>query len=141
MNNKSEMKQKNISDSAKIIIVDKRLGLSGQNILFNKEPFFGLNPNESIIQIGNGKENGTIRTDKFSFPVKYVGSFICQFDEPEKMFAFMLPEKINNEDIFLLYGSTGCQIFTESVFSMQDRHTGKTTGYVRVYAPDFVRYN
>ena len=54
----------------KIRIVDKSLGMSGNNISFYDEEFFSLKPNESIIQIGNGKNNGTIRTDKFSYPIK-----------------------------------------------------------------------
>lgn len=115
-----------VSGSARIRSISKRLGLSGNNISFYPEPFFGLLPNSEVVQIGNGKENGVIRTDKFAYPVKYLGSIICQFSEKEKMFAFMLPEKPEGEDVFLLYGSTGDQIFTEH----QD--------YVRVYAPEFI---
>ena len=124
--------------SASIRIVSRSLGLSGTNIRFKSEPFFGLEPNSEIIQIGNGKENGTIRTDKFSYPVKYVGSIICQFEKEEKMFAFQLPEKNADEDIFLLYGSTGSQIFTEAVTAMKNKKSGKPSGYLRVYAPEFV---
>ncbi len=122
-----------------IKIVGKSLGMTGQNLHFKKEDFFGLKPEESIIQIGNGKENGTIRTDLFEFPIKYVGSIICQFDKPEKMFAFLLPQKIDDEDIYLLYGTTGNEIFTEALLSKKDRTTGQTTGYMRFYAPVFVR--
>lgn len=71
-----------------IRIVDKRLGMTGQNISFTNEVFFGLNVGEKIVQIGNGKENGTIRTDLFNSPIEYVGSIICQFEKPEKMYAF-----------------------------------------------------
>lgn len=123
----------------KIRLINKSLGMSGRNILFNKEEFFGLKPDEFIIQIGNGNENGTIRTDKFQYPIRYVGSIICQFDKQEKMFAFLLPEKIDNEDIFLLYGKTTNEIFTERVFSMKDRFTGETTSYLRFYFPFFIR--
>ena len=69
----------------KIRIVDKSLGMSGNNISFYDEEFFSLKPNESIIQIGNGKNNGTIRTDKFSYPIKYVGSIFIQFNKKEKI--------------------------------------------------------
>ena len=77
----------------KIRIVDKSLGMSGNNISFYDEEFFSLKPNESIIQIGNGKNNGT----------------------------------------------TGSEIFTEAVFSNKDRITGKTTAYLRFFAPNFIR--
>ena len=123
----------------KIRIVDKSLGMSGNNISFYDEEFFSLKPNESIIQIGNGKNNGTIRTDKFSYPIKYVGSIFIQFNKKEKMFAFLLPYKVNNESIYLLYGTTGSEIFTEAVFSNKDRITGKTTAYLRFFAPNFIR--
>lgn len=123
----------------KIRIIDRSLGMSGNNISFGSEDFFGLLPNEYIIQIGNGKENGTIRTDKFSYPVKYVGSILCKFEKEEKMFAFLLPDKVNNEDVFLLYGKTENEIFTEAVLSMKDRITRKTTGYLRFYAPTFIK--
>jgi hypothetical protein len=123
----------------KIRIVDKSLGMSGNNISFYDEEFFSLKPNESIIQIGNGKNNGTIRTDKFSYPIKYVGSIFIQFNKKEKMFAFLLPDKVNNESIYLLYGTTGSEIFTEAVFSNKDRITGKTTAYLRFFAPNFIR--
>ena len=123
----------------KIRIVDKSLGMSGYNISFYDEEFFSLKPNESIIQIGNGKNNGTIRTDKFSYPIKYVGSIFIQFNKKEKMFAFLLPDKVNNESIYLLYGTTGSEIFTEAVFSNKDRITGKTTAYLRFFAPNFIR--
>ena len=123
----------------KIRIVDKSLGMSGNNISFYDEEFFSLKPNESIIQIGNGKNNGTIRTDKFSYPIKYVGSIFIQFNKKEKMFAFLLLDKVNNESIYLLYGTTGSEIFTEAVFSNKDRITGKTTAYLRFFAPNFIR--
>ena len=123
----------------KIRIVDKSLGMSGNNISFYDEEFFSLKPNESIIQIGNGKNNGTIRTDKFSYPIKYVGSIFIQFNKKEKMFAFLLPDKVNNENIYLLYGTTGAEIFTEAVYSMKDRTLNEITSYLRFYAPCFVK--
>ncbi|MEA4981439.1 MAG: hypothetical protein VB066_01850 [Paludibacter sp.] len=126
-------------NSARVRIIAKQLGLSGQNILFENEGFFGLNPGDKITQIGNGKENGTIRTDKFPFACEYVGSIICQFEKPENMFAFKIPEKNNEDDMYFIYGSTGTEIFTEAVFSMKDRLTGKISGYMRFYAPEFIK--
>ncbi|MES2379867.1 MAG: hypothetical protein V4538_02425 [Bacteroidota bacterium] len=123
----------------RIIIVDKHLGLSGKNLLFGNDDFFGLKVGEFVNQIGNGKENGTIRTDQFLYPVKYVGSIECQFEKKEKMFAFELPHKIDDANVYLLYGSTDSEIFTEAVYSMKDKITKTTTGYTRFYAPEFVR--
>lgn len=126
---KIETKQFNIpsfSISGRIRMVSKRLGLSGTNLLFNNEYFFGLKVGSKIIQIGNGKENGCIRTDNFKQPVIYVGTIICEFASKEKMFAFKYPDKIENEDIFFLYGTTESQIFTEH------------RDYVRFYAPEFI---
>jgi hypothetical protein len=102
----------------KIRIVDKSLGMSGNNISFYDEEFFSLKPNESIIQIGNGKNNGTIRTDKFSYPIKYVGSIFIQFNK-RKMFAFLLPDKVNNESIYLLYGTTGSRFLQKLYFQIK----------------------
>lgn len=121
----------------KIRIIDKALGLSGQNLEFVNEDFFGLKVGTFITQIGNGKNNGTIRTDTFAYPLEYVGAILCEFKEKEKMFAFKLPSKVSNEDVFLLYGSTGLQIFTEHTFSSKDRLTTKRTSYLRVYEPIF----
>lgn len=78
----------------KIRIVDKSLGMSGNNISFYDEEFFSLKPNESIIQIGNGKNNGTIRTDKFSYPIKYVGSIFIQFNKKKKCLLFYCQIKL-----------------------------------------------
>ncbi len=117
-------------DNAKVRIVDKRLGLSGQNIKFEREDFFGLKVGQSVVQIGNGKENGTIRTDVFKYPVKYVGSIILKFNQLEKMFAFLLPDKIDGDDIYLLYGSTEEEIFTEI-----------EPCFMRFYAPQFITEN
>lgn len=121
-----------------IRIVDNRLGMSGENISFSDKPFFGLKVGERVVQIGDGRENGTIRTDSFAYPLKYVGSIILQFDEQEEMFAFQLPEKVDNKEyVYLLYGTAGNEIFTEAVFSKKDRVSGETTSYVRFYAPVF----
>lgn len=125
----------------KIRIIDGALGLSGQNISFQKEDFFSLKAGTFVTQIGNGKSNGTIRTDSFSFPVEYVGSIVCKFNKEEKMFAFKLPIQDNNDDFFLLYGSTGLEIFTEHELAKKDRLTKKRTSYVRFYAPIFKTQN
>ena len=133
--------QTNVEPNFKIRIISRHLGMSGKNVVFIDEEFFGLKPGEKIIQIGNGKENGTIRTDVFAYPVTYCGAIICQFKLPEKMYAFLLPEKDNDQDIYLLYGSTGLQIFTESLMAMKSKHTGGITSYVRCYDPQFIRVN
>lgn len=122
-----------VSGSAfKIRIIDNRLGLSGQNIQFKNEDFFGLKVGQKVVQVGDGRENGSFRTDSFKYPVKYVGSVMCQFSKAEKLFAFQLPDKINDEDVFLLYGSTGEEIFTEGSYSKK-----RKLGYMRFYVPVF----
>ncbi|MBQ0907500.1 hypothetical protein KBJ98_02160 [Flavobacterium sp. F-328] len=115
-------------------IVSNRLGMSGANINFLNEEFFGLKPGELINQIGNGKENGTIRTDKFKYTLKFVGAIMCEFKKPEKMYAFELPEKLNNECIYFLYGTTGSEIFTEEVYSKKQKKS-----FMRFYAPVFIK--
>lgn len=127
-----------VPESAELRIVGGKLGLSGQNINFKNESFFSLEVGQMIIQIGNGKENGTIRTDLFINPVKYVGSIVCNFAKKEKLYAFMLSEKSSDVNYYVLYGSTPDEIFTEAVYSMKDRVTGKTSSYVRFYKPVFV---
>ncbi len=117
-----------------IRIISDRLGMTGKNIDFLNEEFFGLQPGEFIRQIGNGKENGTIRTDQFSYNLKFAGAIICQFSKPEKMFAFELPEKSDNENIYFLYGTTGSEIFTEAVYSRKQKNS-----YMRFYAPVFIK--
>lgn len=115
----------------KIAKINRRLGLQGNNIEFTKEPFFGLQPGTKITQIGNGKENGTIRTDVFEQPLTYVGSVIVQFSKKEKMFAFQLDCKVDNENVYFLYGKTKYEIFTE---------TGNKTNnesFMRFYKPEF----
>lgn len=123
-----------MGNQKKIRIVSGQLGLSGQNIVFENEDFFGLKVGESVTRIGNGKENGVYRTDDFTSPVKYVGSTICQFEKPEKMYAFEAPEMVNDENVYFLYGSTGEQIFTEAVYSKKTKKS-----YVRVYIPLFIK--
>lgn len=121
-----------------IRIVDGRLGMVAVNVCFSDKTFFGLRVGECVVQIGDGRENGTIRTDMFAYPVLYVGSIVLQFEEQEEMFAFQLPDKTdNNEDVFLLYGTAGNEIFTEAVFSHKDRVTGKVSSYLRFYTPFF----
>lgn len=117
-----------------IRIISDRLGMTGKDIDFLNEDFFGLKPSESVRQIGNGKENGTMRTDNFAYDLKYVGAIICQFSKPEKMYAFELPEKNNDENIYFLYGTTGNEIFTEAVYSRKQK-----TSFMRFYAPVFTK--
>jgi hypothetical protein len=108
-----------------IIVINKRLGLQGQNLIFEKVDLFDLKPDTIVNQIGNGKENGCIRTDVFIEPVLYVGSIECQFVEIETMYAFKLNQKSNDNELFFLYGKTPFEIFTEH------------KDYVRWYKPVF----
>lgn len=117
-----------------IRIIDERLGLSGNNIQFEKEPFFELNPDDEVLQIGDGRENGCIRTDKFNSPIKYMGSIILKFDKEEKMFAFKISGHEYDFDVFFLYGSTGLEVFTEAKYT-------KKLSYMRFYAPVFIKSN
>ena len=135
----------NSKESFRILPVENYLGMAGKDIKFKNEKFFELNPGDCVIQIGNGKNNGTIRTDKFHYPVMYCGSIICQFHAPEemavpeKMFAFNVQESEDGESIYVLYGSTGHEIFTEYRYCKKDRTTGKPASYVRFYKPEFVK--
>lgn len=115
-----------------IRIIDGRLGLSGQGLKFEKEALFGLEPGQKVIQVGDGRETGTFRTDILRFPIEYVGSIICQFLNQEKMYAFRIIETGGiKEDLFFLYGSTGHELFTECMPGPKARP------YVRFYKPTF----
>lgn len=110
------------------------MALIGEELHFNNEKFFNLNPNTPIIQIGDGRDNGTIRTDKFICPIIYRGSIKIEILSGEKLFAFELSNKPNH---YLLYGSTGSEIFTEAINAWKDRITKKPSGYLRFYKPEF----
>lgn len=133
---KTENKQWSIADVSgsafKIRMINGRLGISGKDIEFMDIDFFGLKVGQKIVQVGDGRNNGSFRTDSFKCPVEYVGGLVCEFDKPEKMFAFKILENIENEDVFLLYGSTGSEIFTEAIYSRE-----KKESYVRFYQPVF----
>ncbi len=106
------------------LTIDKRLAAKG-DIKLKKEPFFGLKVNSFVTEIGDGRENGCYRTDKFSQPFKYAGSFI---DKGEKYFAFQVPQKMlpgNSQKHFLLYETTGHEILC------------RTKTYVRFFAAKF----
>jgi hypothetical protein len=120
-------------------IIEDKLGMSGRDVSFLKEPFFGLAPGDKVKQIGDGRENGTIRTDCFGTALVYRGSILCQFGKPEKMFAFEFPHSPDGDRLYLLYGSTGHEIFTEGVYARKDRTTKKVSGYMRFYAPVFIK--
>lgn len=122
-----------------IRIIENRLAMSGRDVSFSGEPFFGLLPGEKVSQVGDGRENGTIRTDSFGSPLVYRGSIVCEFQKPEKMFAFELPRKEDGSSLFFLYGTTGHEIFTEGVYARKDRTTKKVSGYMRFYAPVFTK--
>ncbi|HHT23142.1 MAG TPA: hypothetical protein GXZ87_07525 [Bacteroidales bacterium] len=118
----------------KIRIISGRLGMSGTNIQFQNEDFFTLKVGDMVRKIGDGREHGLKRTDEFVEPIEYVGSIICQFSEKEKMYAFRLPQIINNENLYLLYGKTDSEVFTESIYSPKGKKS-----YVRFYEPNFVK--
>lgn len=111
------------------VFINRSPALIGNEIQFENEQFFGLQPGSEIIQIGNGKENGTIRTDKFVNPIKYVGSIEI---DGEKKFAFHLPSKMLEDksiNHYLLYFKTEYEIGLD-VYS-------KSKHYVRWYKPEF----
>lgn len=92
------------------LLIDQSMAIRGE-IDFTKESFFSLSPDTYVIQIGDGRENGSFRTDLFVQPFKYVGSFIGRFES--KYFAFQVPQNMlpaNSELHYLLYESTGKEI-------------------------------
>ena len=111
----------------KFLTVDGSLAVTG-NIAFEEKPFFGLPPNTMVKQIGDGRENGCVRTDVFREPFKYVGSFKASpTDVENEFFAFEIPENWHNmaEPVYLLYGSTGSEVVRE------------TKDYYRFIKPEF----
>lgn len=116
----------------KFTTINSQLGIIGTNIEFINEDFYGLKVGESIIQIGDGRENGTIRTDVFKYHITYSGAIVCKFKEEEKMYAFKMPVLFNEQSVFLLYGDTGCEIFTEVATNKK-----RTNSYMRFYKPVF----
>lgn len=106
------------------LIIDKRMAVKG-DLELNKEFFFNLEVNSFVLQIGDGRETGSYRTDEFSQPFKYVGSFL---DNETKYFAFQVPKNMlpdNSQKHYLLYETTGHEILS--------RHKS----YVRFYSPEF----
>lgn len=109
------------------LTIDKSLAVTGQ-IEFVQEPFFDLPVGSMVKQIGDGRETGCIRTDVFTHPFKYVGSFKASpLGIENKFFAFQIPDALykNLEPHYLLYGSTGCEIVRE------------TKSYYRFLKPEF----
>tara|TARA_R110002050_G_scaffold295237_1_gene453843 strand:+ start:9502 stop:9852 length:351 start_codon:yes stop_codon:yes gene_type:complete len=109
------------------ITVDKTLAVKGK-IIFENKPFFSLPVGSLVKQIGDGRENGCIRTDIFTKPFKYVGSFKASpFTVENEYFAFEIPAEIyrSSEPIYLLYGSTGAEVIRE------------TKTYYRFLKPEF----
>ncbi len=117
----------------KFVNIWGRLGIFGNDIQFLSEEFFSLKVGSFINQIGEGKETGTNRVDRFIEPIKYVGAIqITQFEYDEKMYAFELKHKRNGEKLYLLYGTTGLEVFAEEAYS----NTNKGV-YMRFYKPIF----
>ncbi|NPD48080.1 hypothetical protein [Lentimicrobium sp. S6] len=112
----------------KYLLIDKSLAVKGQ-IDFKKEDFFSLKPSSYVTQIGDGRETGSYRTDFFTQPFKYVGSFNDTRDSEEyKYYAFQVPVNMlpeNSEPHYLLYESTGVEILR------------RTKSYVRFFAAVF----
>lgn len=113
-------------------VVDRMCGLSGNDLQFEKEDFFGLKPGAAVIQIGDGRENGCVRTSEFEYPVIYKGSIMVDFgNDIRKMYAFFV-KKMNGEDVYFIYGSTGMEIYNENITNL------KTGAFVcRWYKPQF----
>lgn len=110
------------------ITIDKSLAVKG-DIDFVHVPFFDLPVGSMVKQIGDGRENGCIRTDVFTEPFKYVGSFMASpLGVENEFFAFEIPASIYkaSEPHYLLYGSTGCEIVRE------------TKDYYRFLKPQFI---
>jgi hypothetical protein len=111
-----------------------RLVIQG-NFGFKPDHFFGLKPGERIVQIGCGRENGVIRTDRFISSVEYMGSLII---EDKKYYAMHL-----DRDVYLLYRSTVGDIPVKDAYTREDgeiyTHTGIELQYPRFYAPQFIR--
>lgn len=99
------------------------------SIKFSNEPFFDLQPNTKVIKIGDGRNTGCYRTDLFTEPFLYVGSFESDITGiNEKYFAFQVPQSLtpdSNENYYLLYESTGLEILR------------RTKSYVRFITPIF----
>ena len=111
----------------RFITIDKSIAAVGE-INFLKESFFKIQPGDKISQIGDGRETGSYRTDKFTYPVEYKGSFLSdQYgDESNKYYAFKVPIELSPDDglnYFLLYESTGLEILR------------RTTSYIRFFKP------
>lgn len=122
-----------------IIRVGNFLGIRGNDIVFENKDFFDLKVGEQIIQVGDGRENGCWRTDTFKYPLEYVGSINLQFSKLELWFAFLLPDKLDNENVYLIYSRTNEEIFADCYYST-DRQTKKASSYIRFYVPTFTRF-
>ena len=122
-------------ESKKLLICHSP-GLMGKDIIFNLIPFFNLLPNSEVTQIGDGRENGCVRTDFLTSKHKYVGSIIIDGLE---FFAFEIPNhilfEIENLDMtynyYLLYEKTEHEIFRYRYFGKKSRC------YVRWIKPIF----
>ena len=76
---------------------------------FIQDHFFGIKPRSKVVQIGDGRENGCYRTDRFKIPFSYSGSFLLQ---GIKYYAFQVPSEMltkNSIPHYILYESTGSE--------------------------------
>lgn len=123
----------------KLITVNNRMALITDDVLpIIKEPFFNLKPGDSITQVGDGTNTGTYRTDQFKHPVTYVGAAFLTLPEPELLYLFDTHTEIKSmfsiSKVYLIYGSTGLEVFTEAIYSRKNHKT-----YMRFYKPVFAK--
>lgn len=87
-----------------------RLVLTGDNIQFMDIDCYGLKPFSKVLEIGEGRETGCNRIDRFKQYVTYVGGVKIK---GKQWYCFQ--NHCSNERMYLLYGSTGMELFTPLV--------------------------
>ncbi len=96
------------------VYIDDSEGIKGVDIEFIKEKLFDLEPGVFVTQIGDGRNNGSYRTDNFVQPFQYVGSLKIDMDgEMAKVYCFQVPPEMIptlSEQAYLLYESTEFEI-------------------------------
>lgn len=95
----------------KWLFIDGRQSCKGI-VDLKKESFFGLEVGSNVTQIGDGRETGSFRTDRFVKPFVYSGSFI---HEAIEYFVFRIPFEmlpLDSEPHYILYESTGGEVLS-----------------------------
>lgn len=116
------------------LLISKHEAICGESVEFEPVDFFGLRPGEEVKSIGDGRENGCVRTDHFTVPHRYVGKINI---DGEDNYAFEVPKVITSrgsgvdpeKSYFLLY-----QRLTEEIFCY--KHVGDGF-YIRWIKPVF----